>query len=83
LTSATGQVKPNKRIDTKISTPLFHLPLGAIASHDPPTALPRRTLLRHLTWQLPARQRIARAVGAPVLSRHDLVILGLLQTDPA
>ena len=34
-----GQVKPNKKIDTKISTPLFDLPLGAIASHDPPTAL--------------------------------------------
>ena len=31
-----GQVKPNKLIDTKISTPLFNLPLGAIASHDPP-----------------------------------------------
>ncbi len=67
-----GQVKPNKRIDTRISTPLFHLPLGAIASHDPPTALPQRTLLRHLTWQLPAGQRIAREMGAPVLSRHDL-----------
>ena len=31
-----GEVKPNKRIDTKISTPLFDLPLGAIASHDTP-----------------------------------------------
>ena len=31
-----GQVKPNKKIDTKISTALFHLPLGAIASHDAP-----------------------------------------------
>ena len=29
-----GNVKPNKRIDTKISTPLFNLPLGAIPSHD-------------------------------------------------
>ena len=45
-----GEVKPNKRIDTKISTPLFNLPLGAIASHDPPTALPQRNLLRQLTW---------------------------------
>ena len=31
-TSATAQVKPNKRIDTSISTPLFHLPLGTIAA---------------------------------------------------
>ena len=28
-----GQVKPNKRIDTRISTPLFDLPIGAIATH--------------------------------------------------
>ena len=58
-----GEVKPNKKIDTKISTPLFNLPLGAIASHDPPTALPQRNLLRHLTWQLPSGQVIARAMG--------------------
>ena len=67
-----GQVKPNKKIDTKLSTPLFDLPLGAIASHDPPTSLPQRTLLRHLTWKLPSGQRIAKAMGAPVLSRTDL-----------
>lgn len=66
------EVKPNKLIDTKISTPLFHLPLGAIASHDPPTALPQRTLLRHLTWELPSGQRIARHMGVPVLARGDL-----------
>ena len=60
-----GQVKPNKRIDTRLSTPLFHLPLGAIASHDRPTALPQRTLLRHLTWSLPTGQAIAREIGVP------------------
>jgi hypothetical protein len=54
-----GQVKPNKRIDTKISTPLFNLPLGAIASHDQPQVLPQRNLLRHLTWSLPSGQSIA------------------------
>jgi hypothetical protein len=62
-----GQVRPNKRIDTKISTPLFRLPLGAIASGDPPTALPQRNLLRHLTWSLPSGQEIARAMGIPAL----------------
>jgi hypothetical protein len=70
--SFTAEVKPNKRIDTKLSTPLFNLPLGAIASHDPPTALPQRTLLRHLTWKLPSGQQIAQAMGAPVLSTQDL-----------
>ncbi|HEX9415622.1 MAG TPA: heme peroxidase family protein [Gaiellaceae bacterium] len=67
-----GEVKPNKRIDTKLSTPLFELPLAAIASHDQPTALPQRTLLRHLTWKLPSGQDIARPMGAPVLSSEDL-----------
>jgi len=67
-----GQVKPNKLIDTRLSTPLFHLPLGAIASHDHPTALPQRTLLRHLTWSLPSGQAIARHIGEDALSRHDL-----------
>ena len=58
-----GEVKPNKRIDTKISTPLFHLPLNALAFPGGPLALPQRNLLRHLTWELPSGQAIARAVG--------------------
>src|SRR4029077_6580737 len=70
--SGDGQGKPNKRIDTKLSTPLFDLPLGAIASHDPPTALPQRTLLRHLTWKLPSGQRVARTMGVPALSSDEL-----------
>jgi hypothetical protein len=67
-----GQVKPNKRIDTKISTPLFNLPLGAIASHDAPTSLAQRNLLRHLTWQLPSGQSVATALGAEPLAAADL-----------
>jgi hypothetical protein len=82
-----GQVKPNKRVDTHISTPLFTLPLGAIASHDLPTALPQRNLLRHLTWELPSGQAIARYIGAPVLAPRDLeelrdLGLGLERSTP-
>jgi hypothetical protein len=44
----------------------------AIASHDLPTALPQRTLLRHLTWQLPSGQRIAKAIGVRPLSPAQL-----------
>ena len=33
-------VRPNKRIDTKLSTPLFDLPLGAIAAGAPPRHWP-------------------------------------------
>lgn len=65
-------VRPNKVIDTKISTPLFNLPLGAIASGDPPTALPQRNLLRHLTWSLPSGQAIAGAMGIPALTPAQL-----------
>lgn len=67
-----GQVKRNKRIDTHVSTPLFTLPLGAIASHDQPTVLPQRTLLRHLTWSLPSGQSIAAAMGITPISKQDL-----------
>ena len=63
-----GEVKPNKRIDTKLSTPLFNLPLSAIASGDNPVVLPQRTLLRQVTWSMPSGQDCARAMGAPVLS---------------
>lgn len=64
-----GEVKPNKRIDTKLSTPLFLLPLGAIFSGDPPTSLAQRNLLRHLTWSVPSGQAIASFMAAPVLGR--------------
>jgi Animal haem peroxidase len=67
-----GQVKHNKRIDTHVSTPLFTLPLGAIASHDQPTVLAQRTLLRHLTWSLPSGQSIAVAVGVDPIRKQDL-----------
>ena len=70
-----GEVKPNKRIDTRISTPLFHLPLGAIASHNGPTALPQRNLLRQVTWSLPSGQALAAHMGLPVLARADLAEL--------
>jgi hypothetical protein len=63
----TQHVRPNKLIDTNISTPLFRLPLAAIPGNSGPTALPQRTLLRHLTWSLPSGQRIAAATGSPVL----------------
>jgi hypothetical protein len=67
-----GNVKPNKRIDTKISTALFNLPLGAIASHDGPQSLPQRNLLRQLTWSLPSGQSVASAMGMSPLTAADL-----------
>jgi hypothetical protein len=67
-----GEIKSNKRIDTTVSTPLFDLPLGAIADHAPPTVLAVRTLLRHITWELPSGQAIARRLGVSALAPADL-----------
>jgi hypothetical protein len=67
-----GEVRPNKTIDTNISTPLFNLPLGAIASGDQPTSLPQRNLLRGITWSLPSGQDIARRIGAAALTVGEL-----------
>ena len=71
----SANVRPSKTIDTKISTPLFNLPLGAIASGDRPTALPQRNLLRHLTWSVPSGQAIARAMDVPALDPRELIEL--------
>jgi hypothetical protein len=75
----TADVRPNKVIDTILSTPLFALPTSAIA-HVPgspgPISLAQRTLLRHLTWSLPSGQRIAAAMGVDRLSRADLADFG-------
>jgi hypothetical protein len=67
-----GNVKPNKRMDSHISTPLFHLPLQTIPPHTPPTALPQRNLLRQLTWSLPSGQTLAKKMKAPVLAPSEL-----------
>ena len=73
----SADVRPNKLIDTKISTPLFHLPIRTIAgSETGVTALPQRNLLRHVTWGLPSGQSVARYMGLPALSPADLVELG-------
>ena len=73
--SGKAEVRRNKRIDTHLSTPLFTLPLGAISSHDPPTVLAQRNLLRHLTWSMPSGQAIAAAMGAPVIGKQALTEL--------
>jgi hypothetical protein len=72
----TQHVRPNKRIDTKISTPLFNLPLQTIASGDPPTALAQRNLLRHFTWSIPAGQLISQAMGYPLFHCPELTNIG-------
>jgi hypothetical protein len=69
-----GQVKNNKKIDTKLSSVLFTLPLPAIApgGQHSPLVLPQRNLLRQLTWGLPSGQQVANAMGVPPLNQSDM-----------
>jgi len=63
-----GLVRNNKRIDTKISTALFRLPLNTIAGTElSVTSLPQRNLMRQLTWSMPSGQRIAQTTGLPAV----------------
>ena len=73
-----AKVKPNKKIDTKLSTALFRLPGSVVANPDAktnPQSLAQRNLLRHLSLSLPSGQRVARAMQLPELSRGDLSAL--------
>ena len=79
--STNPAIRSNKLLDTKLSTPLFNLPLGAIPVRGGPTSLPQRNLLRHVTWQLPSGQSIAEAMHLPSLSREDLSELKDLGQD--
>ena len=65
-------VRPEQAHRPTISTPLFNLPLGAIASGEPPTSLPQRNLLRHLTWAIPSGQRHRPGHGSAALDRSQL-----------
>jgi hypothetical protein len=78
-----GNVRPNKLVDTKISTPLFQLPMFAIASGDPPTSLPERNLLRHITWSLPSGQTLASEMGAPLVTAGEMAETGIGDIFPA
>jgi hypothetical protein len=64
-----GNARPNKRIDTILSTPLFALPHSVVPHPRPatnPASLAQRNLLRHLTFSLPSGQRVARRMAAEV-----------------
>jgi hypothetical protein len=64
-----GRVRPNKKIDTRLSTVLFHL-LGQ--PQGEPVSLATRNLLRNLTMKVPSGQRVAQAMQVPQLAAADL-----------
>ncbi len=71
-----GNFRPNKKIDTKLSSVLMDL-LGARGpSPGMPTdgvqSLASRNLMRHVNFGIPSGQAIARVMGAPVLTPAQL-----------
>jgi hypothetical protein len=71
-----NNVRPNKRIDTKLSSVLMRLPGSRAASPGLPAdglqSLPARTLTRHVNFGLPSGQDVARKMDLPVLTPAQL-----------
>jgi hypothetical protein len=71
-----GNFRPNKRIDSKLSSVLMRLP----GSRGPAPGLPAdgvqslasRNLMRHVNFGIPSGQAIARRMGLPVLTPAQL-----------
>lgn len=77
--------RPNKRIDTKLSSVLMNLPGANAASPGLPSdglqSLPARTLTRHVNFGLPSGQAIARKMNLPVLMSTQLSELASYAPD--
>ena len=67
-----GRFRPNKRIDTSLSSVLFDL-MGQPTGE--PTSLATRNLLRSLSMKVPSGQRVAKAMKLPRLDHADLADL--------
>jgi Animal haem peroxidase len=78
-----GNARPNKRIDSKISTPLMELPGSRAPAPGLPTdgvqSLPSRNLIRHVNFGLPSGQAIARHIGVTALTSAQLAELAPLK----
>lgn len=74
-----GNVRPNKLIDAKLSTPLLLLPGSRAPSPGLPSdgvqSLASRNLVRHVNFGLPSGQSIAQRLGVRVLSPAQLADL--------
>jgi hypothetical protein len=85
-----GNVRPNKEIDSKLSTPLMLLPGAPAISipgmpNDGIQSLASRNLMRHVNFGIPSGQAIARVMNARVLSPGQLAELapyGMEKTTP-
>ena len=84
-----GNFRPNKRIDSKLSSLLLAMP----GSNGPSPGLPSdgvqslasRNLMRHVNFGIPSGQSIARAMDIPVLTPSqlaDLIPFGMESSTP-
>ncbi len=64
--------QPARRIDSRLSLPLFTLPASVVPPPDPRVSLAERNLLRGKRLALPSGQRVAREMGVPALSNAQL-----------
>lgn len=74
-----GNSRPNKKIDTKISSVLMELPGVSGPAPGLPSdgvqSLPSRNLMRHVNFGLPSGQAVARMMRVPVLDETELAEL--------
>ncbi len=73
-----GRARPNKMIDTTMSSILFHL-MGQ--NTGTPDSLAIRNLLRNLTMKVPSGQAVAKAMKLTVLPPSDLADIGGVSAD--
>ncbi len=80
-----GNVRPNKKIDGKLSTILLSLPGSRGPAPGLPAdgvqSLPSRNLMRHVNFGLPSGQSIARILNVPVLTPAQLADLQPFNMD--
>jgi hypothetical protein len=86
-TGGNPEVAPqqSRRIDTLLSTPLLTLPFTGPNLPGNPASLAERNLLRHLTFELPSGQDVAKALEeTPLTPRElsDLAPFGLDRSTP-
>ncbi len=75
----------NKKIDTKLSSPLMQLPGSRAPAPGMPSdgvqSLASRNLMRHVNFGIPSGQAIAQVMGAPVLTAEQLAELAPFNMD--
>lgn len=79
-----NNVRPNKKIDPKLSSALFALPPTVVPNPslpNNPASLAQRNLLRGLTFGLPSGQRVAKAMHLDVMDPDSLPELKALNLD--